>query len=295
MLSYKERDILKNIETVANAVVLMDKQLREELLINVDGLQSKKLWENTYIKKQIDKRENGGIFAVRDHICAMIYSMLTSGASWNRVEPGIDFDTGRITHVDEIFSMYDVNILLNTDPMELVDKVKAQTLGTQYIKSQMYALIEVNIRQMLSLEKEYGSIDNFYQHFINADASLNTLVLVLSTNDSKYKYAQMGEALIAEYLRNVGYDISKPDRHIRRILGSKILGCSNNEIVPIYETFDIVAEIAKATEKRIAEVDYILWSYCANGYGEICTVKKPKCKSCVNKEICNNGKEKYYG
>lgn len=278
---------MKNIEAVANAVLLMDKQLREELLIRNGTVQTKKLWENTYIKKQIDKRENGGTFTVSDHIRAMVYSMLTSGASWNRVEPGIDINTGAITHIDKIFCQYDVDTLLNTDPMLLVEKVKAQTLGTQYIKNQMYALIYVNIRQMLSLEKEYGSIDNFYQHFINADTSLNTLVLVLSTNDSKYKYAQMGEALIAEYLKNVGYDIAKPDRHIRRILGSKVLGCSDNEIVPIYEVFDLVAEIAKATGKQIAEVDYILWSYCANGYGEICTVNKPKCDKCVAKH-CKN-------
>ena len=278
---------MNNIETVANAVLRMDKQLREELLIKDGTAQAKKLWENTYIKKQIDKRANGGTFTVSDHIRAMVYSMLTSGASWNRIEPHIDIDTGRILLIDEIFYQYDIDTLLCADPIELADKVKAHTLGTQYIKNQMKALIEVNIRQMLSFEKEYGSIDNFYQHFINADTSLNTLVLVLSANDSKYKYAQMGEALVAEYLKNVGYDIAKPDRHIRRILGSKILGCSDGETVPIYEAFDIVAEIANVTGKRIAEIDYILWSYCANGYGEICTVNKPKCDICVV-EHCKN-------
>ena len=154
---------MKNIEAVANAVLLMDKQLREELLIKDGTLQAKKLWENTYIKKQIDKRENGGTFTVSDHICAMVYSMLTSGASWSRVEPSLDIETGRIKLIDEIFCQYDVDTLLNTDPMILVDKVKEQTLGTQYIKNQMVALIGTNIGKILSLEKEYGSIDNFYQ------------------------------------------------------------------------------------------------------------------------------------
>lgn len=97
----------------------------------------------------------------------------------------------------------------------------------------------------------------------------------------------MGEALTAEYLRNVGYDISKPDRHIRRILGSKYLGCSECEIVPIFEAFDIVAEIAEELNKSVAEVDYILWSYCAKDYGEICTKNKPKCDICAIKCYCN--------
>lgn len=278
---------MKNIDKVANAVLLMDKQLREELLIKDGTVQAKKLWENTYIKKQIDKRENGGTFTIQDHIRAMVYSMLTSGASWNRVEPSIDIETGRVLLIDEIFYQYDVDTLLNTDPMDLVDRVKQHKLGTQYIKNQMVALIGTNIGKLQSLEKEYGSIDNFYQEFIVTDPTLKTLIKTLSAEGKPHKYVQLDVALNAEYLRNVGYDIAKPDRHICRILGSKNLGCSDSEITSIYEAFDIVAEIAKVLGKHTAEVDYILWSYCANGYGEICTVNKPKCDICVVKH-CKN-------
>lgn len=278
---------MKNIDRVANAVLLIDKQLREELLIKDGTVQAKKLWENTYIKKQIDKRENGGTFTVSDHICAMVYSMLTSGASWSRVEPSLDIETGRIQLIDEIFYQYNVDTLLHTDPNKLVNDLLSQKLGTQYIVNQMNALVNVNIRKLIALDTEYGSIDNFYQKFIDTDSTLKTLVKVLSVEGKPHKYAQMGEALTAEYLKNVGYDIAKPDRHIRRILGSDILGCSDSEIAPIYEAFDLVAEIARATGKRIAEVDYILWSYCANGYGAVCTKENPKCDICVNKLICN--------
>lgn len=282
---------MKNIDKVANAVLLMDKQLREELLIKDGTVQAKKLWENTYIKKQIDKRENGGTFTIQDHIRAMVYSMLTSGASWNRVEPSIDIETGRVLLIDEIFYQYDVDTLLNTDPMDLVERVKQHKLGTQYIKNQMVALIGTNIGKLQSLEKEYGSIDNFYQKSIDTDPTLKTLVKELSAENKPHKFLQLGEALTAEYLRNVGYDISKPDRHICRILGSKNLGCSDSENTSIYEAFDIVAEIAKVLGKHTAEVDYILWTYCANGYGEICTVNKPNCDICVGKENCKGRKE----
>lgn len=98
--------------------------------------------------------------------------------------------------------------------------------------------------------------------------------------------SQMGEALVAEYLRNVGYDIAKPDRHTRRILGSEFLGCSDKKIVPIFETLDIIKELADYMKRDVAEIDYILWSYCAKGYGEICTLKKPKCDICVASELC---------
>ena len=282
---------MKNIETVANAVLLMDKQLREELFIKDGKVQTKKLWENTYTKKQLDKRNSGGAFTVSDHIRGMVYSMLTSGAAWNRLEPYIDIDTGRIPVVDEIFCQYDVNALLNADPAALVNKVKEHRLGTQYIKNQINALVSVNIGNLLSLEKEYGSVDNFYQILVCKDDNLKNLVRELSTLGKPRKFAQLGEALTAEYLKNVGYDIGKPDRHICRILGSDRLGCSTHKTVSPYEAIDIIAAIAKSINKPAAEVDYILWSYCANGFGEICTKNDPKCTEWyLAKKNCNYAK-----
>ena len=276
-----------NIRNAANSVLVMDNHLRNDLLKKDGKLQEKKLWENTFIKHQIDRRKQGGIFSIEDHIRAMVYSMLSSGISWQRVENGIDNDTGEIIPIDEIFCQYDVEKLQKSSPEELRDNIKELRCASLQTLAQMKALLEDNIPNLLAIDKQHGSIDNFYRHFINADPTLNTLVLVLSEKNSKYNLSQMGEALTAEYLRNVGYDISKPDRHIRRILGSKYLSCSESEIVPIYEAFDIVAEIASELGKSVAEVDYILWSYCANGYGEVCTLNKPKCENCVAKEYCN--------
>ncbi len=275
------------IKNAAKTVLAMDSHLRNDLLKKDGKLQTKKHWENTFIKHQIDRRKQGDTFSVEDHIRAMVYSMLSSGISWQRVESGIDNDTGKIIPIDEIFCQYDVKALLHSTPEELRDKIKELRCASLQTLAQMKALLEDNIPKLLAIEKQHGSIDNFYRHFINADPTLNTLVLVLSEKNSKYNLSQMGEALTAEYLRNVGYDISKPDRHIRRILGSKYLSCSESEIVPIYEAFDIVAEIASELGKSVAEVDYILWSYCANGYGEVCTLSKPGCDKCVAKEICN--------
>ncbi len=59
-------------KTVANSVLQMDKQLRESLFIKDGEPQAKKLWENTYIKKQLARRKNGGIFTVSDHIREMV-------------------------------------------------------------------------------------------------------------------------------------------------------------------------------------------------------------------------------
>lgn len=272
----------KSIKSAAETVLRMDEQLRNDLFIKDGVLQEKKLWENTHIKHQIDRRTNGERFSVNDHIRAMVYSMLSSGTKWERVEKGIDIKTGRIISIDEIFHKYDIDYLLQCDPDILADEIKNLGCAGQSTRKQMKALVSQNITKLISLEQEYGSIDSYYQKFIDKDTTLKTLVKQLADPESKDKFDEMAEALVAEYLKNVGYDIANPSRHIKRTLGSKILGCSNDE------AFDTVAEIAREMNKPVAEVDYILWSYCADGYGEICTSKNPKCDKCVTKKFCRN-------
>ena len=275
-----------NTKNIAIAVEQMDKQLRSDLLLKDGVLQKKKLWENTYIKHQIDRRTDGGTFTINDHIRAMVYSMLSSGIKWERVEDSIDIKTGKIASIDEIFRDYDVDYLLQCNPDQLADEIKKLGCAGQSTRKQMKALVSVNINRLIKIENDNGSIDAYYQKFIDEDATLKTLVKQLADPKSDDKLIEMAEALIAEYLKNVGYDIAKPDRHICRILGSKILGCSEYEEVPVYEAFDIVSEIAREMNKTAAEVDYILWSYCADGYGEICTKDNPKCDICAAKYIC---------
>lgn len=274
------------IQSTAAAVQRMDEHLRNDLLKKEGQIQSGKLWENTYIKCQIDKRQAGGVFSTRDHIRAMVYSMLSSGVVWDRVSGLVDETTKQLAPMDEAFYQYDPERILACTPEYLSGKVKELRCAGQYTAKQMEALIQVNIPKLIQMEQAYGSIDTFYQESIARDATLKDLVKLLSSSNSNHKLAQMGEPLTAEYLKNDGYDIAKPDRHICRILGSEVLGCSDHETVPIFDALDIVAAIAREVNRSVAEVDHILWSYCANGYGEICTAKNPKCNICAAKTYC---------
>lgn len=267
------------IERAAEIIDGMDKLLRSKL---TEG----QLFENTHIAKQIKRREQGGIYTLADHIRGMAYAMLSSGIPWKQVETGIDEKTGRITALDEILYNYEPDMLLFADPGDLRDKIKAHKWASQSTLKQMNGLIHTNIKKLIGFQEKSGSVDAYYQQFIEKDSTYQSLITNLAGPASKDKFAEMGEALTAEYLRNVGYDMSKPDRHICRILGSNHLGCSDFEVVPVFEAMEIVNQIAVICERRAAEVDYILWSYCANGYGEICTAQKPKCRVCVASDFC---------
>ena len=273
---------MHDVRSISNVVELMDNYLCKEFLGD-----DKKLWENTYVKHQIDKRNRKEPFNLEDHIRGIVYSMLSSNSAWERVNKGIDKQTGRILSVDKIFRNYDVDFILKSSPEEIVKQIKDVGGGSQSIKKQVVALIKSNIPLLQTLEGQYGNIDICYRKYIDVDNTLKILITLLSCPNSQLKMNQMGEALVAEYLRNVGYDIAKPDRHIRRILGRGHLGCSGNEIVPVFEAMDIIKEIADYMGKSVAEIDYILWAYCAKGYGEVCTSRYLKCGRCAIKEYCN--------
>ena len=268
-------------QMIVHAVDTMESYLNNKL-------PETKLWEHSFIKKQIDRREYQENFTIEDHIRGMVYSMLSSGAKWDRVVDGIDDSTGKITPIDELFHNYNMEYILSSSSDFFTERIKEICGATQSTRKQMEALIKNNIPLLSKIENQYGSIDSCYKKYIAEDSTLKGLIEKLSSPESFFKMNQMGEALNAEYLRNVGYDIAKPDRHIRRILGSKILGCSKYETVPIYEAMDIIQSIAEQMGKHCAEVDYLLWMYCANGYGEVCTVRNPKCDICVIRNIFYN-------
>lgn len=295
MLTNKERiKIISRIEIKLRDVI--NSRIRNSETDDDKKKNEGKLWENFYIKKQIDRRKTeGGRFNcdVDDCTRAMVYSFLSSQNEWDKVEKNID-------KIEEVFLTFDSEQILKQDPEKLAGKLKGGdlNLGTLSTKMQMEALI-YNIKKLKDIQLKYEYVSDFYDEIIESKSGLEgykSLVkrLAIRTAKSDDKMEQMGIALAAEYLRNLGYDIPKPDRHILRILGPKILGehtSSNYESDKLkIEVFDIIDEYAKATNKSRAEIDYLFWAYCANKYGEVCTKISPACGDCAIKEFCKKGK-----
>jgi thermostable 8-oxoguanine DNA glycosylase len=92
----------------------------------------------------------------------------------------------------------------------------------------------------------------------------------------KYKLKYVGYALAWEFLRNMGIDGAKPDLHMRRILGGDRLGYASTPIATEKEAIEIFDDISRNTKYLKSYIDIVLWSYCADGYGEVCTAE-PKC------------------
>ena len=138
-----------------------------------------------------------------------------------------------------------------------------------------------NINTFRRIEKEYGSIDAF----ITSGPTID-IVEKMSQKSSPYKLKMLGEALVWEYLKKVGIDGAKPDTHLRRFLGADRMGVCDNSLATIHDVNKQIDQIARETGLPKAEIDYLIWNFCAEGYGAVCTAM-PHCSICPIKPWCN--------
>lgn len=221
----------------------------------------------------IQQRSEGKCFSMSEHIRALIYSQLSNNRPWMQIEANID-------RIDEIFFHYDKERILNTSSDYFVEEIQSIKCGNRGIRKQMDALHN-NIHKFERIEQEFGSLD----HFVTSGTPIE--IADLLANSLKYKLSTLGLALAMEYLRNVGIDATKPDTHIRRVLGSKRLGYSQKEIAGEIEVIEIIDTISSETGYLPSRIDAILWLFCSDDNGMICT-ENPHCDQCRLKgKQCN--------
>lgn len=238
-----------------------------------DFLKAKGLLYDSYMLVEIEKRRNRKEYTLRDHVKGMIYSMLSAQTKWHRIE-------AHLKEIDELFYEYEPDRVLATEPEYFCQGLFGLKCGSRSTKAQMNALAD-NIRNFQRIQDEYGSVDAF----VTAEPP-EDIVRKLSKNVSKYKMKMFGEALAWEYLRNVGIDGAKPDTHLCRFLGADRMGTGKKSPASPKEVNEQVASLSKQTGLSKVEIDNLIWSFCADGYGEICTAT-PHCEVCPIRECCN--------
>lgn len=237
-------------------------------------LISNSLRYNDAINAKVAERKSGKVFSLEEHIAALIYAQLTNQTKWSRIVP-------HLAEIDELFFYFNPQEIKKHPGSYFAEGIFALKCGNISTKAQMNNLHR-NIETMESIAAEFGSMDAFV-----TSASAQRIVELLSTGKSKYKMAMLGEALAWEYIRNVGIDGCKPDTHLRRFLGSDRMGVDAGPTASVEETIQQVELLSAETDLPLSSIDNIIWSYCADGYGEVCTAT-PHCERCVVRFDCKN-------
>lgn len=273
-----------NLEYLGKLCELISKKYNQEYVLGEDAdnkyldiirnfLESKGLGYNSSLTLEIEKRKNGKKYLIQDHIRGLIYSLLTNQTKWYRVEP-------HLPEIDKLFYNYDPDSILSQEPKYFYEGLFNLKCGNMSTKAQMESL-GYNIKIFQRIEREHGSIDSFI-----TSETADKIVQKLSNSSSPYKMKMLGEALAWEYLRNVGVDGAKPDTHMRRFLGADRMGTGKNSPATFNEVNDQVKSLSEQTGMLKVEIDNLIWSFCADGFGEICTAT-PQCKICPIRDCCN--------
>ena len=255
-------------------------------------IKNNKLNINRLIDKNIANRQNPGfVLKIENHIQAMVYALLTNQRPWYLIKP-------HLKAIDILFNNYDPNAIytqLDVDPDYYINGLKNLKCGNRAVNNQFCAKnLKYNIELFRTIEKKFGSIDSFmvpkasYANFSLYDDQYSSIINKISDYNSDYKFRGFGKAIAAEYLRNTGVPDVKPDTHIRRFYSSDRMGNINNQagIATINQAIADITIAAQEAGLTRNEADNIVWSYCAKGFGEICT-SNPKCKCCVICSLCN--------
>ena len=249
-----------------------------DILLMRDYLTTNCLQYNDTIHVMVAKRKAGKQFSLAEHIAALVYAQLTNQTKWSRIVP-------HLAEIDALFFHYDPQEIKKYHGIYFADGIFALKCGNISTKAQMNNLHK-NIATMEVIAKEYGSMDAFV-----TSAPAQRIVELLSNGKSKYKMAMLGEALAWEYIRNVGIDGCKPDTHLRRFLGSDRMGNVSGSIASVDETIRQIEMLSAESNLPLSSIDNIIWSYCADGYGEVCTAT-PHCEKCVVQMSCTKNRGK---
>ena len=243
----------------------MFKTLNQYLKDNVEDIDQT-------ILNSIDDRKNGKKFNFQEHLKGFVYAQLSALVSWKIIKE-------HQTELNTLFKDFEKDSLKAIDPETLIEKIRELKCYSPYTTKNQMNSLKANIETFEKIEKDYGSLDSFITH----DTPSN-IVKLLADSKSIYKLKYTGVALACEYLRNVGIDIIKPDAHIKRISGIERLNLVHSK-----SEYKIINEFKRLSDEiGISQVkmDYLLWNFCAKGYGEICTAT-PKCSECVIQRYCN--------
>lgn len=221
---------------------------------------------------KMQQRKDGKTFTIEEHLKGMIFSLLSAQMVWKKIEENEQ-------QIDELFFHYNPQEIKEHDWQYFVNGL-AELRCRNWLTNKNMKALRPNIETMEKIIQEYGSMDAFV-----TSKPQSEIVRMLTKAASPYKMKQMGSALAWEYLRNIGVDGAKPDVHMKRILGSKRLGISEHENAEDDEVLEAVRKLSEETGFWMADIDYLIWCYCASGKGEICTAN-PDCDRCVIRNEC---------
>jgi hypothetical protein len=227
---------------------------------------------------QLDKserRRQGTPFSDNDVFEALLKSMLSNSTDWRRVErvsaqlPAIfcDFSLSDYAKRD---AAYVNGVLLPT--------LSGLGVGSNTLRNDLKRLV-ITAKALSDYSSTHGAADRYFDSVIaKANGDLILATALLGTEGSEFKIKGMGIPLAAEAMKNLGYEVAKPDRHICRAVAcwglvsfrdeswrsaGKTQAPKNVRRPEFIATMRAMEELASIIALPPSYVDQAVWLLCA--------------------------------
>jgi hypothetical protein len=240
----------------------------------------------------VESREKGKKWSDNEIFEGVVKAILSSNTDWSKIER-------ILTELHSVFRNFELNYYASLTETDVVGKIhawfKERYADSPNLKQGLIRLTESS-KRLLSYSKRHEGLDNFITGLLKETASNpKLLAFQLGSNSSQYKLPGMRIALAAEALRNIGFDIAKPDMHVNRATGcfglvrfnrwSEAYVNSKGQRATRYietdsapdnysspepseakcvEVMKTMEEFAKTVEIRTVFLDNAIWLLCAN-------------------------------
>ena len=165
----------------------------------------------------VKARTDGRAWSDQETFRGLLLAVLSSNTDWSKIDE-IRAD------IAELFSGFDLKSYSELTASEIDTRFLPWFLerraGSQALRSGLVNLIDT-ARLLAEHSRVHGTAESYFTALVeHLDGDPKQAALRLGSRGDEYKLPAFGVALAAEALKNLGFDVAKPDRHVRRAVVS---------------------------------------------------------------------------
>lgn len=218
------------------------------------------------------RSEEGRTWSDDETFEALLMSVLSNNTDWAKIE-------GIRTELSDVFSGFGLEWYAGLSEDDISGRIvpwfQERRAGSMVLKQSLVHLIKT-ARKLSEHRREHGSAESYFTCLVHQlDNDPKRAALRLGTHGDEYKLPAFGVPLAAEALKNLGFDVAKPDRHLLRALASFGLvevgawpkryprGTPNPSRRLFVDAMAATERIAAAADEPVALLDNAIWLLCA--------------------------------
>ena len=220
----------------------------------------------------IRRRSEGRVWSDDETFEALLLSVLSNNTDWSKIQ-------GIRAELPDVFSGFNLEryAKLSEDDISgrIVPWFQARRTGSMVLKRSLVHLVKT-AQRLSEHSSVHGSAECYFTSLVHRlENDPKRAAVRLGTPGDEYKLPAFGVPLAAEALKNLGFDVAKPDRHLLRALAAFGLvevgewprrdrrGAPKPSKGLFVDAMAATQEISAAADAPAVVADNAIWLLCA--------------------------------